>query len=177
MSVSGDVSFPRRVEPGRLGPTRGVERPRRGPRPAFEDVPDTDEPERRTILVADPDKATQSFFVETFSKTDIAVLSASTGVQALQTLQRGKVQIAFLHLDLPEMDPFELCRRIRHDLLFACIAALAEKPSVSRLADCRSAGFDDYFAKPLDAAIVTRTVKESFARIERWRSLRSSWIA
>ena len=37
------------------------------------------------------------------------------------------------------------------------------------LSDCREAGFDDYFTKPIDLSLLFKTAGEAFDKIERWR--------
>jgi hypothetical protein len=35
--------------------------------------------------------------------------------------------------------------------------------------ECREAGFDDYFEKPLDMDMLLELVAEAFARLNRWK--------
>ena len=41
--------------------------------------------------------------------------------------------------------------------------------SIFELAECRDAGFEDYFLNPIDLAMFLDTAAAAFARLERWK--------
>jgi DNA-binding response OmpR family regulator len=75
----------------------------------------------------------------------------------------------FLDLKLPGMNGIELCRRIRKNNPIACIYSMTGFSSLFELADCRDAGFDDYFLKPIDLSIFMKTAEDAFEKISRWK--------
>ena len=75
----------------------------------------------------------------------------------------------FLDLNLPGMDGIELCREIRKSFPLAVIYALTGYASLYELADCREAGFDDYFTKPASLDVLSRASREAFERLARWQ--------
>jgi len=42
--------------------------------------------------------------------------------------------------------------------------------SLFQLNDCRQAGFEDYFRKPVSLANLLAAAKHAFAKIERWKT-------
>ena len=64
----------------------------------------------------------------------------------------------------------ELCRKIREKYPTACIYALTGHSTLFELADCREAGFDDYFTKPIKLETLHMAVEQAFDRVERWRN-------
>ncbi len=77
--------------------------------------------------------------------------------------------VMFLDLKLPDMNGIDLCKRIRRDNLVAVIYAITGYTNYYTLMDCRAAGFDDFFVKPVDMKTLLRATKDAFEKIERWK--------
>ena len=76
----------------------------------------------------------------------------------------------FLDLNLPGMNGAKLCRQIRQDNPIACMHAVTGYPSDYELVNCRRAGFDDYFIKPVGLKLLLNAARDSFEKLERWKS-------
>jgi CheY-like chemotaxis protein len=37
------------------------------------------------------------------------------------------------------------------------------------LADCREAGFDDYFTKPVELKLLMKAAEDAFEKLDRWK--------
>jgi len=48
--------------------------------------------------------------------------------------------------------------------------AMTAYVSIFALTECRQAGFDDYFVKPVNIDLFDRAAKEAFEKIKRWSS-------
>jgi two-component system cell cycle response regulator len=87
------------------------------------------------------------------------VLTALSGAQALDILARERVDIVLLDVMMPEMDGFEVCRRMKasrelHDIPVVMVTALDQPADKVHGLD---AGADDFLTKPVDdIALVTR---------------------
>lgn len=75
----------------------------------------------------------------------------------------------FLDLKLPGVDGLELCRQIRKNYPIACICAFTGYSSLFEFSDCREAGFDDYFIKPVKLDLLFSTASDAFKKIDRWK--------
>jgi DNA-binding response OmpR family regulator len=75
----------------------------------------------------------------------------------------------FLDLNLPGMNGMDLCRRIKKDKPMAIVFAVTGYASLFELVDCREAGFDDYFKKPVDMKSLVKAANDAFERIDRWK--------
>jgi DNA-binding response OmpR family regulator len=75
------------------------------------------------------------------------VVTATDGQQALDRVRATRPEIVVLELDLPRLDGFEVCRRIRLESELPIIVASArhEEPDVLR---ALRLGADDYVTKP-----------------------------
>jgi hypothetical protein len=41
--------------------------------------------------------------------------------------------------------------------------------SLFELTDCRDAGFDDYFIKPIELDLFIKTAENAFIKLDRWK--------
>lgn len=95
------------------------------------------------------------------------VLTASNGKDALKICEEGKCDIVLLDVMMPEMDGFEVCKRLKSNpatmhLPVVMVTAL-DKPQDKQLG--LEAGADDFLTKPVnDLALVTRV--KSLARLK-----------
>ena len=167
----------RRVEGSTLGSDRDLTYSPRKPAAQEEGQVDAEGPLEKRMLVVDDDRTIQGLFRDSLAHSDITVITAGTGEEALETLDREGFQVMFFDLNLPGINGVELCRRVRKDHPFACIQAMTGYASLFEFADCRVAGFDDYFIKPFHVATILDAVTEAFRKIERWEKLRTTWIA
>ena len=104
-----------------------------------------------------------------FSRAGYAVCCAESAEQALEILKDETYQAMFLDLKLPGMNGIDLCMKIRKDFPMAVIYAITAYASLFELADCREAGFDDYFTKPFDLSVVLKAAQDAFEKIGRWK--------
>ena len=96
------------------------------------------------------------------------VITASSGPAALDVLAEQEVDIVLLDILMPEMDGYEVCRRIRADqrtafLPVVMVTASGDQEKINALA----AGADDFLTKPIDQAELVARVG-SLVRIKRY---------
>jgi CheY-like chemotaxis protein len=65
--------------------------------------------------------------------------------------QLAKVNIAFVDLELPEMNGYEVLERLRTDRRFRSIPIVAYTVHVSEMKTAHQQGFHSFLGKPLDA--------------------------
>ncbi len=124
----------------------------------------------RRILVVDDEQPIRDLLNQAFTGMDYEVDTAANGQEALDMVAQHGVQLALMDLKLPGLDGLELCLRIRRFNPLAVIFAMTGYPSLFELSDCREAGFDDYFRKPVKLQVLSRAVEQAFERLERWES-------
>ena len=121
------------------------------------------------ILIVDDEESIRALMELAFLKGGYQVRSAESAEAALELLKDDKIHVMFLDLKLPEMDGIELCRQIRRDMPMAIIHAVTGYASLFQLADCREAGFDDYFIKPVNLESLLKAAKDAFEKLSRWK--------
>jgi CheY-like chemotaxis protein len=121
------------------------------------------------ILIVDDEKAIITLMEQIFSRAGYKVKSAQSGEEALKLLEEDKIQVMFLDLNMPKMNGLELCQTIRKDNPMAMIFAVTGYASLFELSDCRDAGFDDYFKKPVKIKTLLAIAENAFEKINRWK--------
>jgi len=87
------------------------------------------------------------------------VLTAANGADALETCENGKVDVVLLDVMMPDMDGFEVCRRLKNDPATSHIPVVMVT-ALDQVADRirgLEAGADDFLTKPVnDLQLITR---------------------
>jgi FixJ family two-component response regulator len=75
----------------------------------------------------------------------------------------------FLDLRLFGTNGLELGRQIRREKPLSILFAITGWAGLFEVEECREAGFDDFFVKPVQFDMLLKAVEEAFDRVERWR--------
>jgi DNA-binding response OmpR family regulator len=120
----------------------------------------------RQILIVDDNKQIRNMLTDAFTQQGYRVAGASNAEEAMAVLS-PEIKVMFLDLKLPgKASGLDLCRQIRKDNPSASIFAMTGHSSLFELADCRKAGFDDYFTKPTRLEMLFMAAEQAFTRIE-----------
>ena len=116
------------------------------------------------VLVAEDEAPLRRLLSVYLSKAGFAVVTAETGREALAALRRGDVDAAIVDIMLPEVDGFEVVRRIRQESTIPIIFLTARGEEASRVAGLEL-GADDYVVKPFFAEEVVARVRAQLRRV------------
>lgn len=122
-----------------------------------------------TILVADDEPANVTLLARQMRRLGYEVLTASNGRMALEVLEGHRPDLVLLDVDMPEINGFEVCRRIKDNAdtrLLPVILVTGRSASDDRLAGI-DAGADDFVAKPFVTAELTARVR-ALMRLKRY---------
>lgn len=121
------------------------------------------------ILIVDDEASVRELFSGVFTDDGYEVISAEDGNSALDILKQDNIDVIFLDLKLFGMNGIDLCRQIRETKPVSMIFAITGWAPLFEIEECREAGFDDYFEKPLDMEMLLGVVADAFKKLERWR--------
>ena len=124
----------------------------------------------RRILVVDDEVGIQQLFEDALCSQGYTLICSGSAEEALEILKERNMNVMFFDIKLPEMTGIELCREVRKDNPIALIFAMTGYGGLFELWDCREAGFDDYFAKPIRLEMILHVAHEAFDRLDRWKS-------
>jgi two-component system KDP operon response regulator KdpE len=111
-----------------------------------------------TILVVDDERRYRELLEMDLTRRGYRVLQAADGLRALDLVEQGSLDLVVLDLRLPDMDGYEVCRRIRELSSVPVIMLTARAEEQDKVRGLRS-GADDYVTKPFSA-------EELLARVE-----------
>jgi DNA-binding response OmpR family regulator len=123
------------------------------------------------VLVVDDDEEIREVLEIGLGRAGYTVNCAQSAEEAQDILKRENIQVMFLDLVLPGMNGVDFFKQIRRHKPIAVIYALTGHASLFELEDCRQAGFDDYFVKPVKLKVLCKAAEDAFEKINRWKKL------
>ena len=113
----------------------------------------------RKVLVLEDETNIRSFVVINLKRAGYETVEAGTGQEALDQLKRNPdVNVALLDVMLPDMDGFEVCRRIRSGNSRIGIIMLTARTQEMDKVTGLMTGADDYVTKPFSPAELTARI-------------------
>jgi putative two-component system response regulator len=122
-----------------------------------------------TVLVVDDERANVELLTRLMTREGYRVVSALNGARALDAVVRERPDVVLMDVNMPDMDGFEACRRLKQDIAtrllpVILITGLTASEDRIRGIDC---GADDFLSKPF-AIDELRARVRSLARMKRY---------
>ena len=116
------------------------------------------------ILIADDEQLIRKLIGDCLKKEGHEVLEAENGEVALRLFDSNKdLELALLDIMMPEVDGWEVCRRIREKSDMPIILVSARSQDFDQIMGFES-GADDYVTKPFSLAVLSRRVDSLLKR-------------
>ena len=120
----------------------------------------------KKILVLEDESSIRSFVVINLRRSGSEPIEAATGEEALRCIQQHPdILVALLDVMLPDIDGFEVCRRIRATGSKMGIIMLTAKSQEMDKITGLMTGADDYVTKPFSPAELLARVDALYRRI------------
>ncbi|GAB4464760.1 MAG: hypothetical protein Kow0070_26770 [Anaerolineales bacterium] len=118
------------------------------------------------ILVVDDDSLSQKITSGVLQSAGFNTLLAGSGEEALAVVKTAAPALAVLDVMMPDMDGFELCRRLRRlpETAQIPIVILTGLKELDDRLQAYDAGADDFIPKPLEPAEFVARVKALLRR-------------
>ena len=116
------------------------------------------------ILIFEDEPAIAENLVYALQSEGFRPRRAATAQQGLELFAREKADLVILDVGLPDMDGFDVCRRIRASSPVPIFFLTARSEEVDRVVGLEI-GADDYISKPFSPREVTARVKALFRRL------------
>ncbi|MBK5274236.1 MAG: EAL domain-containing protein [Desulfuromonadales bacterium] len=127
------------------------------------------------ILIVDDSSLARNILESLLSNEGYRLVFAENGAGAIRTALEEYPDLILLDVTMPDMDGFEVCRKIRSDHFLAevpIIMATALDDSASQIEGLK-AGADDFILKPYNSGEL-RTRVRTITRLNRYRRIKSS---
>ena len=120
----------------------------------------------KKVLILEDEVNIRSFVVINLKRAGYDAIEAGTGMEALEKLQRyPDIGVAILDVMLPDIDGFEVCRRIRATSKQIGIIMLTARTQEMDKVTGLMTGADDYVTKPFSPAELTARIDALYRRI------------
>ena len=119
------------------------------------------------ILVVDDEREIADL-LELYLKNDgYTVCKFHNGADALECIENTDIALAILDVMLPDIDGFQICRKIREKYYFPVIMLTAKIESGDKIMGL-TLGADDYITKPFNSLEVVARVKTQLRRYRKY---------
>ena len=120
----------------------------------------------KKVLVLEDEASIRSFVVINLRRSGYEPIEAPDGTTALEQLRRHPdIKVALLDIMLPDMDGFEVCRRIRAtDAKIGIIMLTARTQEMDKVTGLMT-GADDYVTKPFSPTELTARIDALCRRV------------
>ncbi len=110
------------------------------------------------ILVADDEELIRKLIGDCLKKSGHTVLEAEDGEQAIELFKKNTdVKLALLDIMMPEVDGWQVCRKIRETSGIPVMLVSARSQDFDQIMGFES-GADDYVTKPFSLAVLARRI-------------------
>jgi two-component system OmpR family response regulator len=116
------------------------------------------------LLVVDDEENIRYLLVTALRHAELDVAEAATGRQAIDTAREFRPDVLLLDVMLPDVDGFEVCRRLRSDGLRAPVIFLTARDATEDKVRGLSLGGDDYVTKPFSLEELLARVRVALRR-------------
>ena len=120
----------------------------------------------KKVLILEDEENIRSFVVINLTRAGYSVLEAGTGTDALRQLEENPdIGVAILDIMLPDIDGFEVCRRIRAVTSKIGIIMLTARTQEMDKVTGLMTGADDYVTKPFSPVELVARVDALYRRL------------
>lgn len=130
------------------------------------------------ILIAEDDKVTSAVMAKRLENAGYSVISATTGLQAIEFCCKEYPQLILMDASMPELDGFEACRQLKNNpdsqinsIPIIVITALEEESAID---NAFKAGAEDYIQKPVNWHLLEHRLKVIIQQLDAEKSLREN---
>lgn len=117
----------------------------------------------RTVVVFEDDANIADLLDLYLREAGYRVLQASTGERGLELIQQHRPALVLLDIGLPDIDGFEVCRRVRDKSNVPVLFLTARDGEIDRILGLEL-GADDYVTKPFSPREIVARVKAILRR-------------
>jgi DNA-binding NtrC family response regulator len=119
-----------------------------------------------TVLIVDDEKNIRSSLATTFELEGYAVATATNGVEALEVIGRGGIDLVLLDLQMPALDGIGALRRLREEGHDLPVIFLTAHGTIEKAVEAVRLGAFDFIEKPPHAERILITAKNALRQNE-----------
>jgi len=117
------------------------------------------------VLVVDDEESLVDMLATALRFAGYEVSSAASGFDALRSVKESRPDLVVLDVNMPDLDGFEVCRRIRRDGIDSPVIFLTARDAPEDLRTGFSRGGDDYLTKPFSLEELSLRIEAVLRRV------------
>lgn len=121
------------------------------------------ETSQRNVILAVDDAPENLDIVRTLLASRYTVKAAVNGPMALKIAEKQPPDLILLDIQMPGMDGYEVCRRLKADPATSAIPVIFLTGESGVESEVAEAGGSDYVTKPVDSGVLLSTVEKHLA--------------
>lgn len=121
--------------------------------------------DKKEILIFEDETNIAETLIYALETDGFSVQRVATGSEGLKILEQKKVDLIILDVGLPDLNGFEVCKKIRKTSQTPIFFLTARSSEVDKVVGLEI-GADDYITKPFSPREVSARVKAIFRRLE-----------
>ncbi|WP_199611337.1 response regulator [Flocculibacter collagenilyticus] len=114
------------------------------------------------LLVVDDTPQDLQLLVQ-FLKADFQITAATSGEMALKMAEQQTPDLAILDVMMPEMDGYELCKKLKQDLPELVVLFLSANDGIDEIIEGYQVGGSDYIIKPFKPDSLLEQIEDALA--------------
>src|SRR5665647_374921 len=118
-----------------------------------------------TIVVAEDDASIRQFLDILLTREGFSVKVVGQGAEVIKECHNCNPDLLLLDIMMPEMDGFEVCRKIRKESNLPIIILTAKDDNEDKISGL-ILGCDDYITKPFDSTELILRIKAVLRRVK-----------
>lgn len=131
--------------------------------------------EGEKILLVEDEQGIRELIQLYLENREYTVISAENGRKALDLTDAEQPDLVLLDIEMPGLDGFEVCKRMR-EILDIPIIFISSRRDVLDKIKCFELGGDDYITKPFDFAELEARIKANLRRYREGKNKKSANI-
>ena len=122
------------------------------------------------LLIVDDEDEIRDMLKRHFTLADYTVLTASNGLEAVEIIEKNRIDIVITDLMMPVMDGIALLEHVREQSPTTHAIAVTGHVTLDNALSCMRLGADTVVFKPLeDLTELEEAVAEAEGRMKRWQ--------
>jgi diguanylate cyclase (GGDEF)-like protein/PAS domain S-box-containing protein len=120
-----------------------------------------DEQARSLVLIAEDEATSRLLTRGALEQSGFSVVEAQDGNEALSAFERVRPDVVILDVDMPGMDGFSVCRKLRErpDARYVPIVMVTGRDDLDSINEAYSAGATDFVPKPINWGLLGHRVR------------------
>ncbi len=111
------------------------------------------------ILVVDDTEELREALVEFIREEGYEVFGAGNGIEALDVLKDGHIDVVLSDIHMPEMDGYKLTKKIKSEYSKTGVIVMTAYTSIYSEGDIRKIGADEFITKPFSFTEVIEKIE------------------